>query len=125
GAKNAQGVQTSTCQGDSGGPHLVNGILYGITSFGPSPCDDGSPLVLVRLTGVSKWISGVFTTINAGGTYSANTTDISVSAVLGTGNGNATAITQTSGDFWEWPNYEIASSDFLLRAAATANSTDA
>ncbi|KXS14452.1 trypsin-like serine protease [Gonapodya prolifera JEL478] len=116
------GIQTSTCQGDSGGPHIVNGKLHGITSFGPSPCDDGSPLVLVRLSGVAKWINGVFTTINAGGTYNGSS-DVSVGVVNGNV-GNQTILTQTTGNFWEWPDYSIGNASFVLKTAAAADSTE-
>ncbi|KAJ3342624.1 hypothetical protein HDU93_001603 [Gonapodya sp. JEL0774] len=50
------GVHRSTCQGDSGGPHIYNNTVWGVTSFGSSTCDDGSPDVVVRTSGVSSWL---------------------------------------------------------------------
>ncbi|KAJ3334705.1 hypothetical protein HDU93_007385 [Gonapodya sp. JEL0774] len=44
-ATTAAGI-TTTCQGDSGGPHVVNGVVWATTSFGPVPCDNGGPVVV-------------------------------------------------------------------------------
>ncbi|KXS10574.1 trypsin-like serine protease [Gonapodya prolifera JEL478] len=67
GVVNAQGQQTATCSGDSGGPHISRGVLWGITSFGPIPCDQrNTPATVVRLTGISTWIQNTIAMANSG-----------------------------------------------------------
>ncbi|KXS10572.1 trypsin-like serine protease [Gonapodya prolifera JEL478] len=67
GVVNAQGQQTATCNGDSGGPHISRGVLWGITSFGPIPCDQRNiPASVVRLTGISTWIQNTIAMANSG-----------------------------------------------------------
>ncbi|KXS12585.1 trypsin-like serine protease [Gonapodya prolifera JEL478] len=67
GGKNVQGQQTSVCQGDSGGPHIVNGVQWGVTSFGPNPCDKANtPAVVTRVSGIADWIQSTLADINAG-----------------------------------------------------------
>ncbi|KAJ3338200.1 hypothetical protein HDU93_009860 [Gonapodya sp. JEL0774] len=67
GGVNTAGVQTAVCQGDSGGPHLVGGLLWGITSFGPNPCDKpNTPAVVTRVSGQTAWIQTALAQINAG-----------------------------------------------------------
>ncbi|XP_069483374.1 granzyme A-like isoform X2 [Ambystoma mexicanum] len=52
------GNEKGTCIGDSGGPLICNGILSGITSFGPSPCSSRQyPGIFTRITAAYiKWI---------------------------------------------------------------------
>ncbi|KAJ3336023.1 hypothetical protein HDU93_003857 [Gonapodya sp. JEL0774] len=59
------GLHRSTCQGDSGGPHVYNGTLWGVTSFGPSTCDNGKAAVVVRTSGVGPWLLATLKKVNA------------------------------------------------------------
>ncbi|KAJ3339331.1 hypothetical protein HDU93_008336 [Gonapodya sp. JEL0774] len=62
---NVTGIQTSTCLGDSGGAHVYNGVVYGITNFGPLVCDSGEPLVAAKTSHSTSWINGQLAIINA------------------------------------------------------------
>ncbi|KXS16052.1 trypsin-like serine protease [Gonapodya prolifera JEL478] len=67
GGVNTAGQQTAVCQGDSGGPHVVGGVQWGVTSFGPNPCDKANtPAVVTRLSGMATWIQQTLAQINAG-----------------------------------------------------------
>ncbi|XP_063471008.1 prostate-specific antigen isoform X8 [Symphalangus syndactylus] len=47
----------STCSGDSGGPLVCNGVLQGITSWGPEPCAlPEKPAVYTKVVHYRKWI---------------------------------------------------------------------
>ncbi|PNJ41755.1 KLK3 isoform 3 [Pongo abelii] len=46
-----------TCGGDSGGPLVCNGVLQGITSWGPEPCAlPEKPAVYTKVVHYQKWI---------------------------------------------------------------------
>nr|XP_003813691.2 kallikrein-2 isoform X3 [Pan paniscus] len=46
-----------TCGGDSGGPLVCNGVLQGITSWGPEPCAlPEKPAVYTKVVHYRKWI---------------------------------------------------------------------
>ncbi|XP_031240157.1 renal glandular kallikrein-like isoform X2 [Mastomys coucha] len=46
-----------TCGGDSGGPLICDGVLQGITSFGPSPCAKPTvPAIYTKLIIYKSWI---------------------------------------------------------------------
>ncbi|NP_035045.2 kallikrein 1-related peptidase-like b4 precursor [Mus musculus] len=46
-----------TCEHDSGGPLICDGILQGITSWGPEPCGEPTePSVYTKLIKFSSWI---------------------------------------------------------------------
>ncbi|XP_037588773.1 kallikrein-2-like [Cebus imitator] len=46
-----------TCKGDSGGPLVCNGVLQGITSWGPDPCAlPEKPGVYTKVVHYRKWI---------------------------------------------------------------------
>ncbi|KXS22001.1 trypsin-like serine protease [Gonapodya prolifera JEL478] len=62
---NATGIQTSTCPGDSGGPHIYNGVVYGITNFGPLVCDSGEPLVAAKTAHSKAWLDQILRTFNS------------------------------------------------------------
>uniref|UniRef100_A0A8I3W9P0 Kallikrein related peptidase 2 n=1 Tax=Callithrix jacchus TaxID=9483 RepID=A0A8I3W9P0_CALJA len=47
-----------TCKGDSGGPLVCNGVLQGITSWGPEPCAlPEKPGVYTKVVHYQKWIN--------------------------------------------------------------------
>ncbi|NP_034773.1 kallikrein 1-related peptidase b24 preproprotein [Mus musculus] len=46
-----------TCAGDSGGPLICDGILHGITSWGPVPCGKpNAPAIYTKLIKFASWI---------------------------------------------------------------------
>ncbi|XP_011766233.2 kallikrein-2 isoform X1 [Macaca nemestrina] len=50
-----------TCGGDSGGPLVCNGVLQGITSWGPEPCAlPEKPAVYTKVVHYWKWIKDTF-----------------------------------------------------------------
>ncbi|XP_063558102.1 prostate-specific antigen isoform X1 [Gorilla gorilla gorilla] len=52
----------STCSGDSGGPLVCNGVLQGITSWGPEPCAlPEKPAVYTKVVHYRKWIKDTIT----------------------------------------------------------------
>ncbi|XP_031242194.1 renal glandular kallikrein-like isoform X2 [Mastomys coucha] len=49
-----------TCKGDSGGPLICDGVLQGITSFGPSPCAKPHvPSIYTKLIKFNAWIKDI------------------------------------------------------------------
>ncbi|XP_031242214.1 renal glandular kallikrein-like isoform X2 [Mastomys coucha] len=49
-----------TCGGDSGGPLICDGVLQGITSFGPSPCATPNvPSIYTKLIIYKSWIKDI------------------------------------------------------------------
>ncbi|OBS83059.1 hypothetical protein A6R68_22945, partial [Neotoma lepida] len=49
-----------TCVGDSGGPLICDGILQGVTSWGPTPCGKpNKPGIYTKLTSFVSWIKEV------------------------------------------------------------------
>ena len=50
-------LSLSFSQGDSGGPLICDGILHGITSWGPVPCGKpNAPAIYTKLIKFASWI---------------------------------------------------------------------
>ncbi|KXS16019.1 trypsin-like serine protease [Gonapodya prolifera JEL478] len=95
---NSTGIQTSTCLGDSGGPHVYNGIVYGITNFGPLVCDSGEPLVAAKTAHSKAWLDQVLGSINAKYGGSPAPTSAPVSTTTTSSSPAAFGLSLTGGD---------------------------